>query len=330
MDLFGACIVGVALLIDRIAGDPPNRFHPVAWMGTAIAWAKAAANATTSKHRHGWRFTYGTMVVMAGGAISIGLGLQVESACYVTTNTGHVADLTACLSIFLQALALKMCFGARSLATAARSVASALVAGDLALARQQLARHLVSRDVSRLNRAEVSAATIESVAENSSDSVVAPLFFYVIAGLPGAFLYRFLNTCDAMLGYRTEELEWFGKASARADDLLNLVPARLTAGLLLLAALPSTERFASGFHIWRRDARLTASPNAGHPMSAAAGALGVMLEKKHHYCLGDGLPLPDVKVIGHMLDLFWRCVMLAALLAIAAIVFKSYLLAEWI
>jgi adenosylcobinamide-phosphate synthase len=322
-----ASIVGLALLIDGIGGDPPNRFHPVAWMGTAIAWAKAKA----PRRGNGRRFLYGLLLIIVGGTIVVGLGVLIERASLLTTNASQVVDNAAWwLALGIQAMTLKICFGARSLAAAARAVADALHQGDLAMARQQVAYHLVSRNVTELNAPELSAATIESVAENLSDSVVAPLFFFAVAGLPGAMLYRFVNTCDAMLGYRTAELEWLGKASARADDFLNLIPARLTAALVLFATLPSVEQFALGVRIWWRDAWLTASPNAGHPMSAAAGVLGVMLEKKHHYRLGEGLPLPDVCTIGRMLALFGRCVLLAALLAGAAVALKPYLLASLI
>ena len=328
IDLLGACSVGLALLIDCIGGDPPNRIHPVAWMGNAIACAKAKA----PRGGNGRRFAYGLLLIMLGGTIVIGIGTLIErvSLAKNTDTSRLVSNAAWCVALVVQAMTLKICIGARSLATAARSVAGALDQGDLAVARQRVAYHLVSRDVTQLNAAELSAATIQSVAENLSDAVVAPLFYYAIAGLPGALLYRFVNTCDAMLGYRTSELEWLGKASARADDLLNLIPARLTAALVCFAALPSVQRFVLGVRIWWRDARLTASPNAGHPMSAAAGVLGVMLEKRHHYRLGDGLPVPDVSTIGQMLGLFRRCVMLATLLAGAAVALRPFWLWRWI
>jgi len=145
---------------------------------------------------------------------------------------------------------------------------------------------LVSRDTATLSATQVSAATIESVAENLSDSVVAPLLYYAVGGLPAAFGYRFANTADAMVGYRDEVYEWLGKAPARLDDLFNLVPARLAAALIVAAAPLTGESAGRAWRIWRRDAGKTASPNAGHPMSAMAGALDVELEKVGHYRLG--------------------------------------------
>jgi adenosylcobinamide-phosphate synthase len=114
------------------------------------------------------------------------------------------------------------------------------------------------------------------------------LLYYALGGLPAALAYRFVNTTDAMLGYRDPAHEWLGKAPARLDDLANLLPARLTAGLITLAAALVGDDAGGAWRIWRRDARKTASPNAGHPMSAMAGALGVELEKVDHYRLGAG------------------------------------------
>jgi adenosylcobinamide-phosphate synthase len=150
---------------------------------------------------------------------------------------------------------------------------------------------LVSRDTTTLDAPRIAAATIESVAENSSDGVVAPLFAYALLGLPGAFAYRWLNTIDSLWGYRDPAREWLGKAGARADDIANWLPARLTALLLVVASFWCGQP-GQAWRIWQRDARHTASPNAGHPMSAMAGALGVELEKMGHYQLGAGLPLP--------------------------------------
>ncbi len=131
--------------------------------------------------------------------------------------------------------------------------------------------------------------------------MVAPFFYFVLAGLPGALAYRFLNTADAMLGYRGPTREWLGKAPARADDAANLIPARLAAALLVLAAACLGEDARGAFGIWRQDAGKTASPNAGHPMSAMAamaGALGVELEKAGPYKLGEGLALSGPSDIG--------------------------------
>jgi len=161
---------------------------------------------------------------------------------------------------------------------------------------------LVSRDPGRLDEPMLVAATVESVAENTSDSFVAPLFWFLIFGVPGAVAYRMVNTCDAMIGYRGR-YEYLGKFAARLDDVLNLIPARLT-GLLMVAAAGVTGKNARGaWIIMLRDHRLTASPNAGWPMSATAGALGIRLEKTGYYQLGDPASSISVSAITDVIRL---------------------------
>lgn len=171
------------------------------------------------------------------------------------------------------------------LVEAGRAVRLPLERGDLPSARLAL-QSLVSRDRSHLTTELAAAAAIESLAENLSNSVVAPLLYYALLGLPGAALYRLCNTLDSMIGYRGH-YEYLGKVSARLDDILNLLPSRLTALLIIGLAPFFGGKRQTAWRIWRRDAGKTASPNAGHPMSAAAGALGVQLVKVGHYALGD-------------------------------------------
>jgi adenosylcobinamide-phosphate synthase len=157
------------------------------------------------------------------------------------------------------------------------------------------------------------AATIESVAENASDSFVAPLFWFALFGLPGAVFYRATNTLDAMIGYRGK-YEWLGKASARLDDALNLVPARLTAWLLLSAAWLQRRDAWRGARTLARDGARTDSPNAGRPMAAMAGILGVELAKAGQYRLGEAIePLVPAQI-----DRAWRVTRLGAILAVIA------------
>jgi adenosylcobinamide-phosphate synthase len=207
---------------------------------------------------------------------------------------------------------LKTTIALRGLGQAAGEVQAALESGDLAEARRLLSWHLVSRDTSALTESQVAAATIESVAENTSDGIVGPLFYYALGGLPGALAYRWVNTCDSILGYHDVEREWLGKIPARFDDLLNLLPARLTAALLAVAAVLTGDDACNAWHVWRRDAGTTESPNAGHPMGAAAGALGVELEKVDHYRLGAGQPPPTITDIGRAVSLMRGAVALGA------------------
>jgi len=226
------------------------------------------------------------------------VGLRVAGALLVFVVAG-VAGLTgwlvsgfaATLGLFgplVEALALKLMFAVRDLTRATLRVAGDLESGDLASARANVGTDLVSRPTSGLDSSGIASAAIESAAENLTDSVLAPLLFYAAFGLAGAAVYRAVNTADAMIGYRTGMLEDFGKVTARLDDVLNLIPARL-AGLLVVVAAAMTGARPTGAWktMWRDHAR-TASPNAGWTIAAMAGALGVTLEKSDHYRLGDG------------------------------------------
>ncbi|WP_221090946.1 CobD/CbiB family cobalamin biosynthesis protein [Deinococcus aquaedulcis] len=258
----------LALALDTL-GEPPTRWHPVVWMGTYLGFA-----------RRRWRPAPPAGQLVQGAASwALGAGLAAAG--------GHLAGRWPWP---VQAAVLKPLLARRALFAAVGEVHAALQRGDLPEARRLLAWHLVSRDTSDLSASEVAGAAIESLAENLSDSVVAPLLAFRVGGLGLAATYRLTNTADALWGYRTPALEWPGKVAAHADDLLNLAPARLTA----LCALLAGGRRAS-WPVWLRDRRATPSPNAGHPMSAFAGVLGLRLDKRGVYVLGAGgrPPTPD-------------------------------------
>ena len=236
----------------------------------------------------------------------------------------HLLRLPVLAGVFLEALLLKQTFSLKGLHRAANDVQRALTDHNLAMARKWLGWHLVSRDVSNLNENEVAAAAIESLAENTSDGVIAPWFWYMVGGLPAAYFYRFVNTSDAMLGYHDEMHEWLGKAPARGDDLLNLIPARLTAILIIMTATLEGNGGDRAWRIWRRDAHLTQSPNAGHPMSAMSGALGVRLGKEGLYELGAELPPPRPSHISQALHLLTGATFLAAGLAAFFVTFYHF------
>lgn len=294
----------LALLFDLLLGDPPNRFHPTAWMGNLIAFLLRCR-----RRPRGNRFaelTYGVFILLVGISLSVLTGLAITNLIYRITNYQLLITI-------LTALFLKLTISLRGLDRAARDVQSALQAGNLPEARRLLSWHLVSRDTSELDESKVSAAAIESVAENSSDGIVAPLFFFALGGLPAAFAYRFINTADSMLGYHDEEREWLGKIPARLDDLLNFIPARLAGLFIVLSAPFCRASLSQAWKIMWQDSSQTASPNAGIPMSAMAGALGVELEKINHYALGKGLQLPSAKDISRARRLLYFSVTFAAL-----------------
>lgn len=294
--LWGSMALAVGL--DLALGDPPNRWHPVAWVGSSLLTARRVL--PKAGRLVPWLAGLGVMVVGISTALAVGWGIE-----------RGLKTLPNPLAIITEAVALKLTFSIRGLARAARQVADALRRVDLPEARRLASWHLVGRATADLDAPRVAAAAIESVAENASDGVVAPLLCFAVGGLPLAFAYRVANTADSVLGHRDRSLEWLGKVPARLDDLLNLAPSRLTALGFVLAAPGVGGRWTQAARIWRRDRGTTASPNAGHPMAAAAGALGVELEKVDHYRLGAGLREPDAGDIDRAVRLLF--VMLAVL-----------------
>lgn len=293
-----ATVLCGALAFDLVVGEPAAAIHPVVWMGRlqrALRRLAPRAPATA--------FAYGALMALAGPAIfGVGSWLLLRA----------LAPL-AWAQILVEIYLLKSAFAMRALGMAALAVARALRRDDLALARQAL-RSLVSRDTSALDPPLLAAAAIESVAENTSDAVVAPLFYFFVAGVPGALAYRAANTLDSMIGYHGET-EWLGKVAARLDDLLNILPARLTALLVVIGAAASRASAGGALRVWWRDGGMTESPNAGRPIAAMAGALDVRLEKIGHYRLGDGGVLPAVGDIERALRIMMVACALAATLA---------------
>lgn len=266
-----ALVLALALALDVVLGEPPNALHPVVWMGNVISALERRAPRAQRSLQLAWGTLVAALVPLAFAALAWLLLRALEPWP---------------LAYFLVAVPLlKSTFAYRALGRAAFSVRDALRGGDLPRARRALGS-LCSRDPSTLDAPLLAAAAVESVAENSSDSVVAPLFYYALFGIPGAVFYRAVNTLDSMIGYHGR-YEYLGKASARLDDALNYVPARLTAALLLAAGYVSRCNVARGLRVLWRDGAKTESPNAGRPMAAMAGLLGVELEKVGHYRLGD-------------------------------------------
>ncbi|WP_431131838.1 adenosylcobinamide-phosphate synthase CbiB [Variovorax paradoxus] len=275
-----AAALWLTLAIDCWLGEPAARWHPVVWMGQYLGWigSRIAPPAAKAKPRDLALFAIGALTWCVG-AICVGMVAAGVQAAMVQW-------LPAWALAMAMAFALKPLFAWRMLHDEVLAVEAALGV-SLDAGRAQLAR-LVSREVSMLSEREVRESAVESLAENLNDSLVAPLFWFVLLGLPGAAVYRFANTADAMWGYRGErngrDWTWFGKWAARTDDVLSWLPARLTAGLLALAAWQWPAGVA-------REARRTPSPNSGWPMAAMALLLGVRLAKPGVYALNaEGRP----------------------------------------
>ncbi|MCL7462517.1 adenosylcobinamide-phosphate synthase CbiB [Pseudomonas sp. NW5] len=240
-----------AVLLDALCGEP-RRYHPLVGFGRLANALEAWGNREGSGRR--WQ----------------GLMAWALAVLPLTLLAALLASLPL-IGGLLEILALYAALGLRSLHEHARPIAAALRAGDLPAAQQALSM-IVSRDTQVLDAEGVARGATESVLENSSDAVFAALFWFALAGAPGVVLYRLANTLDAMWGYRTARFERFGWAAARLDDLLNYLPARLTA--LSWALLGQTHQ---ALNCWRRQAGQCASPNGGPVMAAGAGALGVQL-----------------------------------------------------
>jgi adenosylcobinamide-phosphate synthase len=281
----------IALAADALLGDPPNAWHPVVLLGRWISLGERLA-------------PQGDHPRLAWGALWLALG---------ASGVGGMAGLAPRHPLAQGALASAL-LAYRGLDRAVGEVQAALAADDLAEARRLLSWHLVSRPTRELRADEVAAAAIESLAENLSDSLVAPALAYLAGGLPGLALYRLSNTADAMWGYHSERYEYLGKPAARLDDLLNLAPARLTAALIALAAQLVSRRGAAAWAAARRDHARTASPNAGWPMATMAGALDTVLEKRDHYRLGKGTRAADAGMVGEA-----RAIARVAVLIITAV-----------
>lgn len=265
-----------AVIWDLLLGEPPARYHPVIYMGKYISAL--------------WRYRPSgkekPLLVFGGALVLLGGYLFIIPARLL----GIFPDFFyALLAIPL----LKTTFSLAGLLEAGEGVRLSLEAGDLPGARRKLSRDLVSRETEDLSPSEAAGAAIESLAENLTDSVASPLFFFGVLGLPGAFFYRFCNTCDSMIGYRGGDMEWGGKFAARCDDVLNWVPARISAFIMLAAGAMAGENLLGGIEALRRERVFTASPNAGWTMAVMAGLLGVTLEKRGAYSLAGGGSAPD-------------------------------------
>jgi adenosylcobinamide-phosphate synthase len=255
--------LAVGYLADRVVGDP-GRGHPVAGFGAAAVWLEARCYAD----RRAAGLVHTGALVGAG----VALGVVVERLISNRSLSTVVTTAAATWAVL----------GGRSLSREAATVAGQLADGRLVAARDQV-RHLVGRDTAELSTDEVARATVESVAENASDAIVAPLLWGAVAGLPGLIGYRAVNTLDAMIGHRTPRYLEFGWAAARLDDLANWVPARLAA-LVTAAWAPLIGGTAGkAIDVVRRDAGRHPSPNAGVVEAAFAGALDVQLGGRNAY-----------------------------------------------
>jgi adenosylcobinamide-phosphate synthase len=252
----------IAVGLDLLFGDPRFLHHPVVYIGRLINFLETGLRGTLNNRYLAGILLCVTVLVVSGGVTAVLLWLSGEI---------HPL-LQSAMAIYLAFTTLAL----RQLHKESREVVAFVKVGDLDNARRSLSL-IVGRETAHLKEEEILCACIETVAENTSDGVIAPLFYLFLGGPVLAMLYKATNTLDSMVGYRDDHFREMGRASARFDDLLNLIPARLTGLLMAVAAIPIGLNGWSALKVMLRDARKTSSPNSGFPESAAAGALGIQL-----------------------------------------------------
>ena len=279
MILESVVIVGFALLLDFLVGDPKTKYHPTAWIGKLIASLVPFTKSNSAKRE------------LMGGILLVIVIVVTICVVLVVLDIGisllTIDFVSLIISIVVGSILLKTTIAIRGMQKHALAVVDAVEEGDLDSARNHLSM-IVKRDTKNLDKNHILSGVLESVSENTVDGVTGPLFYYAIFGLPGAFVYRAINTIDSMVGYKTtmfKNVGWFG---AKCDTILNYAPSRLTGLVMILGALILGYNWKESLYIMRRDSRKLESPNAGFPMAALAGALGTRLEKMNYYTIGNG------------------------------------------
>ena len=261
--------IAIGLLLDRLIGDPPKWPHPVRFIGMLISKLTAWLNKGQSKKAKGFLLAF----------IVIAVTFIVTTAILIISYSIHIW-----VGIAVESILIASGLAQKSLKDAAMDVYKPLMEKDLSTARQKLS-WIVGRDTEKLNEKEITRGVVETVSENISDGITAPLFYaFVFAGAPGLWAYKAINTLDSMVGYKNEEYEQFGYASAKLDDIANYIPSRITGYIIMLwgkkeSALSFTERMKG----WWHDAKKHPSPNSGYLEAATAYQLGIQLGGKNTY-----------------------------------------------
>ena len=279
MILESVVIVAFALLLDFLVGDPKTKYHPTAWIGKLIASLVPFTKSNSVRKE------------LIGGILLVSVIVVTVCTVLVVLDVGisllTIDIVSLIVSIAIGSILLKTTIAIKGMQKHALAVVNAVEEGDLDSARNHLSM-IVKRDTKNLDKNHILSGVLESVSENTVDGVTGPLFYYAIFGLPGAFVYRAINTIDSMVGYKTtlfKNVGWFG---AKCDTILNYAPSRLTGLVMILGALILGYNWKESLYIMRRDSRKLESPNAGFPMAALAGALGTRLEKMNYYTIGNG------------------------------------------
>ena len=279
MILESIIVIGLAILLDLTFGDPKNRYHPTAWIGNLIGIIT-----TRMKNENFILEKFGGIFIVL---IPVCISVIILSSLNFSIDLISIESLSILISIISGIVLFKMTIAIKGMEKHALAVLDSIQKNNLEQARTNLSM-IVKRNTKNLDKNHILSGTLESLSENIVDGITGPMFYFAIFGLPGAFVYRIINTVDSMVGYKTQmfkNLGWFG---ANCDNILNYIPSRLTGLTIVLGSMLLGHDWKNCYEIFKRDGKKTDSPNAGYPMAAFAGALGTKFEKLEHYSLGSG------------------------------------------
>lgn len=272
-------IVISAVILDLLVGDPKNKFHPTSWIGSLIAkLVPIIQNKSPRREKFGGIIL---VIFLTTLVTTILVFLEVAIQNIAFDFIGII------VSVIVGVILLKTTIAIRGMEKHAMAVMESIERNDLDAARNNLSM-IVKRNTKNLDKNHVLSGTLESISENTVDGVTGPLFYFAFFGIPGAFIYRIINTIDSMIGYKTSiftNVGWFG---ANCDKILNYLPSRITSLMMVIGAMILGNDWRKSYKIMKRDGKNTESPNAGYPMATLAGALGTRFEKIDHYSVGEG------------------------------------------
>ena len=321
MILLSILAVILAIVIDLAFGDPKNKFHPTVWVGTLVGKLVPLAKDHSPKIDRCVGVILTISVTALVALVFYFLNIRLNSLQLIDTDKFVILIC----SIIITGILLKTTIAIKGMENHAKQIMNALLKNDLDDARSKLSM-IVKRDTKNLDKQHVISGTLESISENTVDGITGPLFYFATFGLPGAFVYRTINTIDSMIGYKTDvfrNVGWFG---ANCDKVLNYLPSRMTSLIMILAAMILRQNWKHSLEIMRRDSSKTESPNAGYPMATLAGALGVKFEKIDHYVLGDGkLEFTENHFKSAISMMKLTAILFCAIFTIPIIVILSYL-----
>ena len=272
-------IIGFAIILDLVVADPRNKYHPTAWIGRFIS---NLVPLFKSKDSNSEKFG-GILIVLISSGVVAALLIIFHLKIVLIGDEFLISIVT----VVVGAILLKTTIAIRGMEKHALAVVDALENDDIDQARDNLAM-IVKRKTKNLDKNHILSGVLESISENTVDGVTGPMFYFALFGLPGAFVYRVINTIDSMIGYKTEmfrNLGWFG---ANCDNILNYLPSRITGLVMVLSSMLLGSNWKHAYQILKRDSRKTSSPNAGYPMAALAGALDTKFQKVDNYTIGEG------------------------------------------